>query len=133
AFERKGLAYRRVDLLPMVHVAVQRVLFGRRTVPGLRLAGGEKVVGSRAIMRVLDGIEPSPPLLPADAARRAKVEGAEAWGEDVHVADLQVASSLRLLMTMGDLRPRIEERPAGALALALFPAYPGHMPAGALA
>src|SRR4051812_8894634 len=75
AFARKGLAYRRVDLPPMVHVVVQRVLFGRRTVPGLALPSGDKVVGSRAIMRVLDGLEPSPPLLPADAAARARVEG----------------------------------------------------------
>src|SRR6476469_10452779 len=28
AFERKGLAYRRVDLPPMAHVAFQRVVFG---------------------------------------------------------------------------------------------------------
>ena len=82
ALRRKGLAYRRVDLLPLFHVLHQRVVFGRRTVPGLRL-GGEKVVGSKAILRVLDGLEPSPPLLPADAARRAKVEGAEAWAEEV--------------------------------------------------
>src|SRR4051812_42723262 len=65
AMERKGLSYRRVDLLPMVHVAFQRAAFGRRTVPGLKLPNGDRVVGSRAIMRVLDGIEPEPPLLPA--------------------------------------------------------------------
>src|SRR4051812_2434833 len=96
AFARKGLAYRRVDLLPMVHVAHQRLAFGKRTVPGLKLPGGDRVVGSRAIMRVLDGIVGrgaiwggpegigrGPPLLPADAALRAKVEAAEAWGDQV--------------------------------------------------
>src|SRR3954454_19250570 len=83
AFERKGLSYRRVDLLPMVHVAFQRVAFGKGTVPGLKLATGDKVVGSRAIMRVLDGLEPEPPLLPAAAAQRARVEAAEAWGGEV--------------------------------------------------
>src|SRR3954470_1683139 len=83
AFERKGLSYRRVDLLPMVHVAAQRLMFGRRTVRGLRLPHAGKVVGSRACMRVLDGLEPAPPLLPADAALRAKVEAAEAWGDEV--------------------------------------------------
>src|SRR3954470_10365561 len=72
AFERKGLAYRRVDLLPMVHVVHQRIVFGRGTGPRPRLPGGEKVVGSRAIMRVLDGLEPAPPLLPAAPALRAK-------------------------------------------------------------
>src|SRR4051794_14148256 len=219
AFERKGLAYRRVDLLPMVHVAFQRLAFGRRTVPGLKLPTGDKIVGSRAIMRVLDGLEPEPPLLPAGAALRAKVEGAEAWGDEVmqplvrrvlwagfqarpdalesysegadlpippalaassgpllarmerllnrstpaavradlasldahldradgyvaegvcggeppNVADLQIGASLALLMTIEDLRPRIADRPAGRMALRLFPSYPGHLPGGALA
>ena len=214
ALKRKGLAYRRVDLLPMWHVVHQTARFGRRTVPALRTATGEKVVGSRAIMRVLDGLEPDPPLLPADAALRAKVEAAEAWGEEVlqpmarralwtaaqrhpealesysegshlpvpaslavrtapvlvrleralnrsteeavradlaalgghldradgyvaegviggdapNVADLQIASSLRLLMTLDDLRGEIEPRPSGQLAARLFPDYPGRMP-----
>jgi glutathione S-transferase len=213
ALKRKGLAYDRVDLLPLVHVVHQSLAFGRRTVPGLKLPTGEKVVGSRAILRVLDGLEPEPPLLPSDAAQRAKVEGAEAWGEEVlqalvrrvlwaqlqehpealpsyaedadlpmpvsvaqlgapvivrlerllnrssdeavradlaaldthldradgyveegviggeevNVADLQIASSLRLLMTIDELRERIEPRPCGKLALELFPAYPGRV------
>ena len=218
AFERKGLAYRRVDLPPLAHVAFQRVVFGRRTVPGLKLPSGDKIVGSRAIMRVLDGLEPEPPLLPAGAALRAKVEAAEAWGDEVlqplvrrilwagfqarpdaldsyaegadlpipasvasssgpllaraerllnrstdgavradlaaldahldradgyvaegvtggeppNVADLQIGASLALLMTIEDLRPRIEPRPSGQVALRLFPSYPGRLPAGAL-
>jgi glutathione S-transferase len=213
ALQRKGLAYDRVDLLPLVHVVHQRLVFGRRTVPGLKLPSGERVVGSRAIMRVLDGLEPEPPLLPADAAQRAKVEGAEAWGDTVlqplvrrvlwatlqehpdalssyaegadlpvpvsvaqlsapmtvrlerllnrssasavqadlaaldghldradgyvgegviggdepNVADLQIGSSLRLLMTIDELRGRIEPRPSGQLALRLFPEYPGRI------
>jgi glutathione S-transferase len=219
ALKRKGLAYRRVDLLPMWHVVHQSVVFGRRTVPGLKLPTGEKVVGSRAIMRVADGLEPEPPLLPADAARRAKVEAAEAWGDEVlqplgrrvlwaaaqvspqalesysegadlpvspalalrtapllvrleralnrssdaavrtdlaalpghldradaylaegtiggeppNVADLQIASGLRLLMTLDDLRETIAQRPCGRLALRLWPDYPGRMPSGSLA
>jgi glutathione S-transferase len=219
AFERKGLAYRRVDLMPLAHVAFQRVVFGRRTVPGLKLPTGDKVVGSRAIMRVLDGLEPEPPLLPAGAALRAKVEAAEAWGDEVlqplvrrvlwagfqkrpdalesysegaelpippslaassgpllaraerllnrstdgavradlaaldshldradsyvaegvtggeppNVADLQIGASLALLMTIEDLRERIAARPSGQVAQRLFPSYPGHLPAGALA
>jgi glutathione S-transferase len=218
ALKRKGLAYRRVDLPPVLHALHQAVVFGRRTVPGLRLGTGEKVVGSRAIMRVLDGLEPAPPLLPADAARRARVEAAEAWadeilqplvrrlvyggfrrapqamlsygegadlpvppavaartapliiplgralnrasdravrddvaalagrldradgyvaegtigGEPVNVADLQIGASLRLLMTMDDFRPDLEQRPSGRLALRLFPDYPGRMPSGSV-
>lgn len=83
ALELKGLAYDRIDLLPLVHLVHQRVVFGRRTVPGLKLPGGERVVGSGAIMRVLDGLEPEPPLLPADPVLRARVEAAEAWGDEV--------------------------------------------------
>lgn len=83
ALQLKGLAYDRVDLLPIAHVAHQRVVFGKRTVPGLKLASGEKVVGSRPILRVLEGLEADPPLLPADAALRAKVEAAEEWGDEV--------------------------------------------------
>jgi glutathione S-transferase len=50
-------------------------------------------------------------------------------GAEPNVADLQVATSLALLMTHEDLRPLIEERPGGKLARRLAPGYPGHMPA----
>lgn len=217
ALELKLLAYDRVDLLPLVHVVHQQLRFGRRTVPGLRLADGSKVSGSRTIMRVLEGLEPEPPLLPADAVLRAKVEAAEAWGEtfqqvgrrviwtalardrsaltgyaegadlplpvslaarsaavvvrlqralnqasddhvradlaalpaqldridgwiadgtigreQVNVADLQLGCTLRLLLTIGDVAPLIEDRPAGRLARRLFGDYPGRIPAGTL-
>ncbi len=219
ALRMKGLAYDRVDLMPVFHVAHQRVRFGKRTVPGLTLPDGEKVVGSTAILRVLEGLEPAPPLLPADDALRAKVEAAERWGdetlqplarrvlwttaakaprgalnsysedaslpvpdfaanlsapmviaaermlnrargaepaaadlralpghldridawiaggvlggEQVNVGDLQIASSLRLLLTIGDLEPLIASRPAGQLALHLWPEYPGRAAHGA--
>ena len=218
ALRLKGLAYDRVVLLPPMQAPVMRVMFGKRTVPGLVLSGGEKVVGSRAIVRVLDGLAPDPPLLPADAALRAKVERAEDWGdevlqplgrrllwaafqrdpsamasftegsklplplplvkvvspmaarvsgringasdvaaaadlaalpghldrierwidqgviggEDPNAADLQIASSLALLMRVGDLRGPIAARPAGRYAQRVFPEYPGDVPAGTL-
>jgi glutathione S-transferase len=218
ALKAKGLAYDRVDLPPVVHAGFQRLMFGKRTVPGLVLPDGDRVVGSRAILRVLDGLEPDPPLLPADVAARARVEGAEAWGERslqplgrrvlwaalmraphalgsyaegaslplpdaligpsaplvvrlagalnridestvranlaalpahldrvdawldegvlggpaANVADLQVGSTLALLMTLGDLRPALAARRGGELALRMFPSYPGHVPAGTL-
>jgi glutathione S-transferase len=47
-------------------------------------------------------------------------------------ADLQVASGVRLLMTLDDLAPMIDRRPAGAHARRWFPSYPGRTPAGAL-
>jgi glutathione S-transferase len=50
-------------------------------------------------------------------------------GAEPNVADLQVATSLALLMTHEDLRPFIAERPGGKLAQRLTPGYPGSMPA----
>lgn len=42
-----------------------------------------------------------------------------------NVADYQVATSLRLLMLLEQVRPFIERRPAGRVALAVAPEYPG--------
>ena len=53
ALELQGLAYRRVDLLPLVAAAVGPLLYGGITVPGMRI-DGERLAGSRAIMRRLD-------------------------------------------------------------------------------
>jgi hypothetical protein len=39
---------------------------------------------------------------------------------------------VRLLLTIEDVRPLIERRPAGALARTVFPRYPGSVPAGTL-
>lgn len=83
ALDLKGIAYRVVELPPPAHAAIMRVLFGRRTVPGIRFEDGEKVSGSRAILRHLDERVPEPPLLPADAAERARVLEAERWGDEV--------------------------------------------------
>lgn len=49
-------------------------------------------------------------------------------GENPNAADYQIAPSLRLMLTMGDLRPAIESRPAGELAMRLIPDFPGEMP-----
>ncbi|HET7052743.1 MAG TPA: glutathione S-transferase N-terminal domain-containing protein [Solirubrobacterales bacterium] len=49
-------------------------------------------------------------------------------GEQPNIADFQIAPSLRLAMTLDDLRPAIESRPAGQLALRLVPDYPGKVP-----
>lgn len=48
-------------------------------------------------------------------------------GETPNAADLQIATSLRLLITLEDLRPTIEDRRAGELALRLVPDFPGHI------
>jgi glutathione S-transferase len=49
-------------------------------------------------------------------------------GEQPNIADFQIAPSLRLAMTLDDLRPAIESRPAGELAKRLVPSYPGKTP-----
>jgi glutathione S-transferase len=82
ALELKGLPYRKIELPPPLHAPVQRVLFGARTVPAVKLDGGEKVAGSRAIMKRLEALAPDPPLWPGDAKRRAIVERAEEWGDE---------------------------------------------------
>ncbi len=48
-----------------------------------------------------------------------------------NAADLQIGATIRLLMTLADVRPLIEERPAARL-VELFPPAPGLMPAGSL-
>lgn len=212
--DHKGIAYKRKDLMPVVSKGVLRMVgFPGNTVPALKI-DGDKVQGSRQIVRELERLRPEPPLLPADAAQRAKVEEAErfgdeelqhpirqllwwgfkqdkeplrsysegakigvpiglavktggplialsarfneasdenaqaaaaklpalldrvdAWiedgtlnGEQLNAADFQIAPSIGLMMTLDDLRPAIENRPAGALANRVVPNYPGRMP-----
>jgi glutathione S-transferase len=48
-------------------------------------------------------------------------------GDTVNVADLQVATSLRLLLTLDDLFRAIEDRSAGRLALRVVPTFPGRV------
>ena len=78
----KGFDYQVTELLQGMHAAHQRLRFGRRTVPSLK-ADGHKISGSREIMRWLEEQRPEPALWPADPERRAAVEEAEAWGDEV--------------------------------------------------
>jgi glutathione S-transferase len=218
ALALKGIPYKTVELPFPVQAPLVRLRFPGRSVPALRLDGGEKVQGSVAIMRRLDELVADPPLLPADERLRAQVLGAETWGaeilqpltrrilwgalkrradavptyqaasrlpqfprpvvrvaapaivrtlgaihkasddavradlralpdhldrvdgwladgvlgrEEPSAADLQIASSLRLLSTIGDLRAQLAGRASEELALRCFPDYPGDIPAGA--
>ena len=194
ALEMKGLPFRRIELPPPLHAPLQFARFGTRTVPAMRLEDGEKVAGSRAILRRLDDIAPAPPLWPSDAEARALVERAEEWGDEVYqpiarrllwgalrrcpealvsysegsgirlpavavradlrnlprhldrvdrwlgegviggpapnAADLQIAATSRLLLTIGDVTPFFGGRPAEAHAHRLFPAHAGSTPRG---
>ena len=82
ALTLKGVPYERVDWLPVIHRVLGRAVYGSRTVPGMKLEG-EKLAGSRAIMRRLDGLVADPALYPADGERRTEVERAEEWGDEV--------------------------------------------------
>jgi glutathione S-transferase len=79
--ERKGIPYKRVDLMPVISKGVLRAMrFPSNTVPALKL-DGDRVQGSREIARELERIKPDPPLFPSDPDQRAKVEEAETWGD----------------------------------------------------
>jgi glutathione S-transferase len=77
ALELKGIEFKRVELAPGTHFPIQKLRFGRRTVPGL-VIDGERIGGSRPIMHRLDELVPEPPLYPD-----GRVEEAERWGEEV--------------------------------------------------
>ncbi|HEX7278768.1 MAG TPA: glutathione S-transferase N-terminal domain-containing protein [Solirubrobacterales bacterium] len=71
----------------------------------------------------------------AVAALPPMLDKVDAWiesgvlnGPQPNVADFQIAPSIGLAMTLDDLRPAIESRPAGALARRFVPDYPGRMP-----
>jgi glutathione S-transferase len=67
--------------------------------------------------------------LPADLDRIDQlIADGVIGGDQPNVADYQLAPSLRLLMTMDDVRPAIENRPAGKLATRLVPDFPGRVP-----
>jgi glutathione S-transferase len=82
ALEMKGIAYKRVEWPPTLHVPLQRLRFSQGTVPGLKL-DGEKVIGSRTIMHRLDELRPEPALYPANPETRRRVEEADRWGEEI--------------------------------------------------
>ncbi len=52
-------------------------------------------------------------------------------GDAPTAADLQIGSTLRVLLNVGDLRPLIDGRPAAEVARRWFADYPGDVPAGA--
>ena len=82
AFRVKDVDYDVTELPNVLHAPFMRARFGKRTVPALR-ADGEKVVGSKEIVRWVEARHPDPPLYPADPEARAEVVEAEDWGEEV--------------------------------------------------
>jgi len=83
ALQRKGLQFKRVNLMPMAQTLIGPLRYGGATVPGMRV-DGERLLGSRAIMRRLDELAPEPALLPPPGgAQRARVLEAERWGDEI--------------------------------------------------
>lgn len=113
ALKLKGLEYRRVDLLPLTQRAIGPFTYRGSTVPGLRL-DGERLTGSRTIMRRLDELVPDPALYPAELGRRKAVLEAEAWGDEV----LQ-AVPRRIIDALFLRRPRAMEAYVGDAKLPL--------------
>jgi glutathione S-transferase len=80
--ERKGIPYKRTDLLPVISKGALRGFgFPGVTVPALKIEGS-KVQGSRQIARELERLRPQPPLFPADPDKRVAVEEAERFGDE---------------------------------------------------
>jgi glutathione S-transferase len=100
AFAIKGVRLARVEIPAAMQPLVMRPLFGQRTVPGVRFADGEKVQGSRAILRALERRVPDPPLYDGPAGPAA-IEEAERWGDE----ELQPIPR-RLLWTAFGVHPR---------------------------
>jgi glutathione S-transferase len=117
ALKRKGLPFKRVNLMPMAQTVIGPLRYGGGTVPGMRV-DGERLLGSRPIMRRLDELAPEPPLLPAPGnPQRARVLEAERWGDEV------LQSVPRRILDVGfTRRPRVMESFATDLPLPLPPA-----------
>lgn len=80
--ELKRVEYELVEVVPLGQRLHLRLAgFRGGTVPALKL-DGRKIQGSRAIAGALDERWPDPPLFPADAEFRARVQEAERWGEE---------------------------------------------------
>jgi glutathione S-transferase len=78
----KRIDYELVGVIPgLQRIHLRLAGFRGGTVPALKL-DGRRVQGSRTIARALERLQSEPPLFPADAHARARVEEAERWGEE---------------------------------------------------
>ncbi len=81
--DHKGIEYKRRDLANVVDRPLLRAMgFPGVTVPAIKI-DGRKIQTTRAIARALEELVPEPSLFPADPDRRAAVEAAERWGDEV--------------------------------------------------
>ena len=79
--ELKGISYKRVDLMPVISRAALKLMrFPGVTIPALKI-DGRRITGSLEISRVLDEIQPSPPLFPDDPTSARRGRGRRALGK----------------------------------------------------
>ncbi len=121
ALRLKQIEFERVELMPLTQLIVGPLRYGGSTVPGMRI-DGERIVGSRAIMRRLDQLVPDPPLLPpVGSPSYARVLDAERWGDELlqsvprrvldlsfvrqPAAMLSYAADAKLLLPLDLMRP----------------------------
>lgn len=89
--DHKGLAYRYEQMPPGLHPFLLAARgFRGRTVPAMRIDGA-RLQGSRAIAAELDRRFPEPPLFPAEAGARRRIEEAELRGEELQDAARRIA------------------------------------------
>jgi glutathione S-transferase len=69
------------------------------------------------------------------AALRGDLDRIDAWiaegvigGPEPNAADFQIAPTVRLLMSLDDIRPFVESRPCGEMAKRVVPDFPGRTP-----
>ena len=70
-----------------------------------------------------------------EIAPRWRLDRIDAWiaegvigGPEPNAADYQLAPSVRLLMSFDDVRPFVEGRPCGEMAMRVVPDFPGRTP-----
>jgi glutathione S-transferase len=103
------------------HLGIPNALAARTAPPIIRLSARLNRADDEAVRRDLRAL---PALLDRVDSLLAKgVIG----GEQPNVADFQIATSVRLLMTLDDLRGRIEGRPAARHAHEVVPRFPGRI------
>jgi glutathione S-transferase len=111
-----------------------RTYMGRSTM-GIPVAIGSRLAPRfiRAGVRVNEATDEAvrANLAALDSMLRQVEEWIEAGvldGEQLNAGDFQIGASVRLLLTFQDLRPLIEERPAGRLARRAVPDFRGDAP-----
>ncbi len=105
------------------HLGIPTHIAALTAAPVIRLAARLNRANDDAVRRDLTRL---PALL--DRVDALLAEGVIGGGEP-NLADFQIATSIRLLLSFEDVRGLVERRPGAAHALAVVPRFPGRLPA----